>query len=36
MNAKTKNKAFWKHTNSKTKVMSSIASLHSDPLDTVV
>ena len=33
MNAKTKNKAFWKHTNSKTKVMSSIASLHSDPLD---
>ena len=33
MNAKTNNKAFWKYTNSKTKVMSSIALLHSDPLD---
>ena len=28
MNAKTNNKAFWKYTNSKTKVMGSIASLH--------
>ena len=32
-NAKTNNKAFWKYTNSKTKIISSIASLHSDPLD---
>ena len=33
INAKTNNKAFRKYTNSKTKIMSSIASLHSDPLD---
>ena len=33
MKAKTNNKAFWKYTNSKTKLMSSIASLQSDPLD---
>ena len=32
-NAKTNNKAFWKYTNSKTKIISSIASVHSDPLD---
>ena len=33
MKAKTNNKAFWIYTNSKTKLMSSIASLQSDPLD---